>query len=229
MIPIVFALVREGPSDNGLVAHIRTLILQSGATSALGTAREYKGSSEEKIASVLAEDSAVDIIFVHRDADERSPAPRRTEVMESAASLGCESKVVPVVPVQELEAWLLADEGAIRTVAGKPSGRVALNLPKARRLETVSSPKEVLKQAYLAATEASGARRQRHANNFSKARAILLERLDHAGPVTEMPSWQQFVSDVSGKVLEVVERREEEERLQEEARTTERRSDPSDA
>lgn len=50
------------------------------------------------------------------------------------------------------EAWLLADESAIRAAAGNPNGNVALDLPPIRKLEEVPDPKELLHRALLKAT-----------------------------------------------------------------------------
>lgn len=203
MNPLTFALIREGTSDDGLVAHIRTLLLACGASSVLGAPREYKGTTEERIAHVLEEESIVDLIFVHRDADSRDPSTRRTEISAAAVKLNHASKVVPIVPVQELEAWLLADEAAIRQVAGRPNSRVDLKLPSVTKIESTNSPKEVLKAACVAATESTGARRQRHTRNFPRMRSTLLERLEHDGPVQQLPSWQAFVHDVTAKAAEI--------------------------
>lgn len=204
MKQVTFALIREGTSDDGLVAHIRTLILKFGATSALGAPREYKGTTEERIANVLKEDNVVDLIFVHRDADAQDPSPRKREIVAAATSLGVEDKVVPVIPVQELEAWLLADESAIREVAGRPKGKTPLHLPAPSRIEATKSPKEVLQEACLKATDATGRRRQRHERNLSRMRATLLERLEHDGPVTQLASWSAFVEAVASKTDELL-------------------------
>lgn len=193
MADLTFALIREGTSDDGLVPHIRSLLLLAGATSALGAAREYTGTTAQRIAKVLAEEVVVDLIFVHRDADDRDHTPRLVEVVSAAKAAGCADKVVPVLPVQELEAWLLTDSAAIRTVVGKPRGTSPLGLPAIRNIENISSPKEVLQAACMAASDAAGARGRKEAKLFGRHRSTLLERLDLTGDVPQLASWRRFV------------------------------------
>lgn len=196
MSDLQFALVREGASDDGLVIHIRELLIRAGAGGVVGAARQYKGTVGQKIQQVLAEPVRPNLIFVHRDSDSPDPTLRHAEITTAASDLGCSDRVVAVVPVQELEAWLLTDDTAIRTVVGKPSGRAALGLPPVARIEVTSSPKEILRQACLAASEKSGARRRKESSQFDTRRATLLERLDIDGVVARLPSWQKFVSDL---------------------------------
>ena len=59
------------------------------------------------------------------------------------------------------EAWLLADEFAIRSAAGNPNGTENLNLPELRRLEDVPDPKQVLHDALVAACGLNARRRSR--------------------------------------------------------------------
>lgn len=197
MADITFALVREGTSDDGLVAHIRTLLLKAGATAVVGTARTYKGTTLERLQQVWAEDEPVDMIFVHRDADSRDPGARHQEIGNASAfahSWGGE--VVPVVPVQELEAWLLTDESAIRNVVGKPNGNSIFELPTTRQIEMTASPKEMLAAACLSASGTTGARHRREVRAFPLRRTALLDRLDLSGPVNNLPSWQRFLADL---------------------------------
>jgi hypothetical protein len=211
---ITFALIREGTSDEGLVPHIRSLIVAAGADSVLGAARDYTGTTVARITRVLAEESPVDMIFVHRDADSRDHVPRQAEVTAAAAPhVGWEHRIVPVVPVQELEAWLLADELAIRTVVGKPSGRASLGLPAIRNIESTASPKEVLESACVMASETTGARRASTLKSFPRYRSILLERLDPSGNVSQLPSWQRFVDTVQAAAREFLDEALEEERI----------------
>ncbi|MFC7850790.1 DUF4276 family protein [Arthrobacter sp. NPDC057388] len=203
MTDVTFALIREGTSDDGLVAHLRTLIINAGASSVVGAPREYKGTTKERISEVLAEQTKVDLIFVHRDADSSDPEPRYEEIRDAASALGCSDQVVPVVPVQELEAWLLADLSQIRSVSGRPRGKTPLGIPSVKKIESTKSPKEILQNACLIASETTGARRKKQAKQFTQHRTTLLERLDHDGPVRNLPSWQRFVDDVTSKIAEL--------------------------
>jgi hypothetical protein len=101
-------------------------------------------------------------LFIHRDADGRSPTARYTEIAQAIESLGVSIPYAPtghdmgVVPVQETEAWLLLDEKAIRDVAEKPTGRVRLNLPSPKQVENIANPKERLKEALAKASGLKG-------------------------------------------------------------------------
>lgn len=205
MADLQFALIREGTSDDGLIPHIRELLVRAGALAVVGAARQYKGSTKERVQQVLGESSATALIFVHRDADASDPAPRHQEIANAASELGCSERVVAVVPVQELEAWLLTDELAIRSVVGRPNGSSRLILPAIRSIEATSSPKEVLQTACLTASEKSGARRKKEHRQFSNRRATLLERLDIDGPVNSLPSWTRFVSDLNRAATRVLD------------------------
>ncbi|ORW93956.1 hypothetical protein AWB92_12540 [Mycobacterium sp. IEC1808] len=197
MRDLQFALVREGNSDDGLVALIRVLLARTSVPGVIGGRRTYKGTTKEKLEQVLAEDVVPDLIFVHRDSDARNPAVRYTEIQGAADELDCTDKIVAVVPVQETEGWLLTDESAIRTVVGRPGGRAALGLPPIRQIEATANPKEILKEACKIASEKSGARLQKVAHQFPRHRATLLERLDVDGPVNQLVSWRRFVEDLS--------------------------------
>jgi len=73
-----------------------------------------------------------------------------------------------VVPVRMTEAWLLADEAAIRKAADYPLGRMDLNLPKVAELERLADPKARLHQTL---EEASGYKGRR-LRDFSAERAV---------------------------------------------------------
>lgn len=196
MLGLQFALIREGTSDDALATLIRLLLAKAGVLGAIGAARDYRGTAKEKLQKVLAEQPAPDLIFVHRDSDSRDPTSRRDEIMLAAEELGCVGKVVPVVPVQETEAWLLTDESAIRAVVGRPGGTVDLRLPSRKRIEDTADPKQILKDACLTACGKNGARLKKESRKFAGYRATLLERLDIDGLINDLPSWRQFVADL---------------------------------
>lgn len=197
---VTFVLVREGSSDEGLMPHLRALILRGGATEALGQARDFAGTPASKLALLSREAAPTDIVFVHRDADKAGSDVRRSEIARAAASSSLAAVVVPVVPVQELEAWLLTDEAAIRSVVGRPNGVTDLGLPRISAIESTSSPKEILQFALLAASQASGRRRAQEKRDFHKRRRTLLDRLDIDGPVRQLPAWRQLEHDVATAV-----------------------------
>jgi len=98
-----------------------------------------------------------DVLFVHRDAEAQPSDLRREEIAN--ALRGTSVRHIPVVPVRMTEAWLLADEKAIRSAASNPNGRENLNLPDIRRLEDLPNPKRVLHDALTIASGLSARRR----------------------------------------------------------------------
>jgi hypothetical protein len=136
------------------------------------------------------------LLFVHRDADREDPEVRRQQVREAVLRAGMDLVTVPVVPVRMTEAWLLADERAIRFVAGNPGGRQPLGLPPLSRLEEHADPKSLVGQVLRVASGLSGRRLRNFTDDFGHHRRQLLERLDPEGDVQKLPSWQRFVADV---------------------------------
>lgn len=204
MTAVTFTLISEGSSDTGLVPHLQVLCVRAGASEAIGSAPNLGlldtppgHSVREKAQAILDLGSEPDILFVHRDADNRTPASVRDEISEAIDALSAELPWVAVIPVRELEAWLLLDATAIREVAGNPGGRLDLELPRARDVESTTNPKEVLQSALLRASGGvTGRRRRAFVRNFGTHRRILLERLAIDGVITSLPAWRQLVDDV---------------------------------
>ncbi|WP_218123413.1 DUF4276 family protein [Quadrisphaera sp. DSM 44207] len=145
-------------------------------------------------------DDVPDVLIAHRDADSTGGDRRRAELTETCAALQVDGPLVPVIPVRMTEAWLLLDPAAIRTVAGNPRGKAPLELPRPRDFEGVPDPKALLRQALLAAADATGRRRDQVAKRFPAHRRQLLERLDRSGPVSGLPSFQALLQDVEAAV-----------------------------
>jgi len=202
---VTFVLLREGPSDDGLIPHLATLILRAGGVEAIGQPINYSGTVANKLRLLMLERDDIDIAFVHRDADRVGPVRRRAEIARAIEHAGITAAVVPVIPVQELEAWLLVDASAVRNVVGRPLGRTDLRLPKLAGIEATRSPKEILQSALLVASETTGRRREKEKRDFEKRRRALLDRLDVDGPVRQLPAWQQLESDVAAAVASLSE------------------------
>lgn len=152
-------------------------------------------------AGIMLLGGAVDLVVVHRDADSAGPNERRNEIARAVSSVCPAVATVPVIPVRMTEAWLLLDEDAIRHVAGNPRGRAALSVPALRRIEAVSDPKHLLQECLVKAADCSGRRRERVVKRFNEHRRQLLQRVDHLGPINELPSWRQLVADVESAAV----------------------------
>lgn len=195
---ITFALVREGPTDDGLVRLIREVIIacvDDGAV-VIGEPRDYKGRPASQVIAVRDETGPdVDLLFVHHDSDARDDSGVVSEIAAAAQEFPRPDSVVAVIPVQETEAWLLADEELIQSVVGRAKttmSRRDLGIPALDQVENTASPKEVLEQALVAATKESGRARKRTKSKFSDLRTAIMDFLDIDGPLAELPSWRRF-------------------------------------
>lgn len=133
-----------------------------------------------------------DVLFVHRDAEAQPSAMRREEIAN--ALQGIVVRHIPVVPVRMMEAWLLADESAIRSAAGNPNGRENLFLPDIRRLEDLPDPKRVLHDA-LTAASGLGARRRSRFPVHQRVHRIP-DYIDDYSPLKVLPAFQTLQQDI---------------------------------
>lgn len=198
-----FLLVCEGQSDTGLVSHIERMIIESGREDEVEGEHWFHGSVlEEKIRRGLrAADNMVDLLFVHRDANNAGADARRAEIDRAVAPVTDAPPYIAVIPVRMTEAWLLLDEVAIRKAVGKPDGAAPLDLPTPREAERRANPKQILADALLAASEATGPRRRRRVQrDFGRLRHQLLVNLPLGGTLEQLPSWTRFRDDTLGAI-----------------------------
>lgn len=201
------ALIAEGKSDRGLVEVLARLcqdrfeteieIEIEWANDLL--ARLASGTTlERKISTLLRADPEFDLLFIHRDADKAGIEARSREITVAAERCGNPWPVVSVIPVREMEAWLLVDEQRIRNIVGNPEGTADLRLPKLSRVEDCTDAKQVLRSALQLARGTSRKRKQRALTDaeFGLYRSRLLEDLDIRGPVAQLQAWQQLVDQL---------------------------------
>ncbi len=200
---IHFVLISEGSSDNGLIPHLEQMCIDAGVDEVSGVSPDFRrlgetiGSRiEAKIRATLLLEPNANLIFIHRDADSRNPEPRYREISEAICASDCAQPYVPIVPVQETEAWLLLDEQAIKKIAQKPNSRRALHLPAARRVESVANPKERLQRALTLACGMTGRRLERFKKSFPIHRQLLLQQLPIGGALSQVQSWVRLRDDL---------------------------------
>ncbi|WP_321926863.1 hypothetical protein [Paraburkholderia guartelaensis] len=197
---IRFILTGEGTSDLNLVDHIESVLVEEGFSEVSGEApdlslfqRPVGRTVREKLEALLKHYPNVDVIFVHRDADNAGIAQREQEIVAAADGLVAADRVIPVIPVTQLETWLLTDREAIKRIAGNAGYRGRLEcIPAIRRLEDVHDAKGLLLEALCEASETQGARLKKFKNRFFEMRARLAFDLDTSGPVRDLPSYQRF-------------------------------------
>ncbi|MEU4160966.1 hypothetical protein [Actinoplanes sp. NPDC026670] len=194
--------IGEGSSDMPISEIVESLFFDRGITLHLSKpdfgllGKVAKDVRSRILAGEKLNDGRVDLIVVHRDADNAGIEARRAEISNAAEAIESSPTILPVIPVRMTEAWLLLDEQAIRTVAGNPRGRADLELPKWHEVESHADPKNLLNECLLKAADVSGRRRERIAKRFNQNRRQLLERLDKDGPVTKLGSWKNLVHDI---------------------------------
>lgn len=212
MFQVRFVLIGEGSSDAELRPHLEKLCILAGADEVSGVAPDLAQLRQpvgrdipSKVRAALELAPEVDLLFIHRDADQPDPEPRLEAIQEALRQISPKPRHVAVIPVQETEAWLLLDEAEIRRVAENPRGRMPLDLPKPSQVESIAQPKERLKELLLEASGQTGRRRQKIKKRFGRHRRLLLRRLEPEGPVSQVPAWQRFYKDlqeVLGKLQE---------------------------
>lgn len=187
-----YTLLPDGPSDRALLPILTWLVRQHLPNCAVQAdfAEPWRLPSPPRDLPARI-DTALDLypcglLFIHRDA-EREPRSARVKEMDAARQASANSgfPAVCVVPVRMTEAWLLIDEGAIRTAAGNPNGRVPLDMHPLGSLEQIPDPKGVLNDLLLKASELTGRRRRKFRAAERVARVAgciadfaLLRRLD---------------------------------------------------
>ena len=202
---VSFAFLCEGSSDTGLITDLETLLMHFGAQEVTGMPDTRKGTIPARLQQLLTEatEAGIDMVFIHRDSDGPDREGREREIRRGVEESGFPHPFIPVIPVQETEAWLLLDEQAIRDVVAS-KGKQPLKLPKPNAIEGTRNPKEILQKALLSASETSGRRLKKKKNSFSRHRRVLMQRLDPFGAVRNLPSWQCLERDIK-RALEQLE------------------------
>ena len=207
---IRFVFVCEGSSDEGLLPHLERLCLDAGASEVEGTIPPLgllsRGKTiEAQISAALELEPYANVIFIHRDADAPTDSERWQQIAQEIAALNVTLPWVAVVPVQELEAWLILDASAIRQVAENPNGSSTLQIPSPSHVHTISKPKEHLEMLLREACRYKGRRFDKFKSRFSHHRRLLLDMLDHQGPLHQVPSWQRLREDVRDIIARMIQ------------------------
>jgi hypothetical protein len=202
-----FVLICEGSSDEGLVDHIKDLLVLAGMDEVTGVAPDFRRlptriskDMATRLRVALKLEPSANLVLVHRDADSRDPEPRYREISEAVKEAVIHQYCISIVPVQETEAWLLLDEDAIRRVAGNPRGTVLLPLPPPKKVEGISDPKSLLKDLILTASAATGRKREKLRKRFPELRTQLVRNLTPNENLRLLRSWERFSDDIANYV-----------------------------
>jgi hypothetical protein len=190
--PVRFALIADGPSDEALLQPLtwafRQRDPQRELLSPIFWARRPPGADLNGFVESVRADHRPQLLFVHRDAERDTPEDRRREIPTGPG-------IIPVIPVRMTEAWLLIDEQAIRKASGNPNGRIALDLPKLQRLESIPDPKRMLVELLVRASGFTGRRRQQFQSAGAAKRVA--ENITAFTPLRALSAFQTLERDLA--------------------------------
>jgi hypothetical protein len=209
MNQLAYTVLADGPTDRSLIPIIEWLLVQSlpncefrsDFTVGPGNssrARDDKTSRTSPLAKSIAyawTTYPCRLLFVHRDAENQGFEKRSQEIDDARRQSGDPGHIIPVIPVRMTEAWLLFDERAIRAAAGNPNGKVPLDLPRLRSLESLPDPKSVLNDILKKASELSG--RRLKSFDDTTARTLVAERIEDFSPLKQLTAFRSLVDEVS--------------------------------
>lgn len=206
MPQLLLTLVGEGPTDNALLPIIEWTLnsLELGLLPDVEFVSRFVGPKETpgvfdvvERAVVSMVDFPCDLLFLHHDADGPTASPWADQIRAAVVDSRQQGQVVPpavpVVPVREMEAWLLIDEQAIRLAAGAARGTTPLDLPRGRAIERCPDPKLILRQALQKASGLPG-RRLRDLDDVRPLDVAAVIRSFAA--LRRLPAFRAFEADV---------------------------------
>jgi Domain of unknown function (DUF4276) len=152
------------------------------------------------IADALMSAGKFDLLLYHHDGSPHGTS--QAKVTEVCSSLARERRepVVPVVPVRETEAWMLADPDAVASLLGvRPASMTTSGFPvRAKDVEEVADPKQLLKSAMEScAGHGTGLRIPKQDLFLVLAERIDLDRL------REVPSFARWWTDMTEALVKM--------------------------
>lgn len=223
-IPQLFiALTAEGPTDvrflSGAVRNaVEDILVEEAARQVdvedvlvLETSKIDRSFSEYVQAAVEdAYDTGAAILLIHSDADRDNyserydhkfrPAFQSLSAQDSEASNYFQDKIVPVIPVRMIEAWMLADKDLLRQKISTNMSVSDLGLDG--NPESMTDPKDRINQAFVRVNSPSSRNRRLCVNDISQ----LYEPLGNAIPTSSLmrlDSYQKFRDELR-KALRVL-------------------------
>lgn len=197
--PLVWLLAPEGGSDSHFLRPLLRRCLEDACLRSHTEIeipdgidlRQLAGYSRGPVAlqGLLAKQPGQWLLFVHADADGEAGLARRNHVDPIVARLASGTAGVPVVPVRETEAWILADTRLLARVFGSTTrSLVDLGLPRTvADIERHASPKQLLSELHSRTTP----RRRRSDIPFERfGQSISLSAL------RSLPAFTQFEADL---------------------------------
>ena len=194
-------LVGDGSFDRALLPIVSWVIRERGVRiplrpywADLACLQPRPASLTARLASAL-DLYPCDLLFVHRDAENKTRGEREAEISKALARSGTGQPVphVPVIPVRMTEAWLLFDPALIRGAAGNPRGTVPLAMLGGRDWDKIVDPKDVLRAALLEASELGP--RRRASFNASEAARLVATRATDFSALRRLAAFRDLETD----------------------------------
>ncbi len=209
----------EGPTDNRFIETLTERLitkhfLREGISVELSWTRVPKvGSSRDNILHSCKLASRQDLVLVHRDADcndwrlglERHFQEAMQKIDEDLEGL-YNRMLIPVIPVQELEAWMLCSKQTLLGIleTGFSTGQLGLDY-KVGRIEGIADPKSRLENAIAIIHESLPKKKRRYAIQLgdlydSMATTLPLEDLER------LDSFVRFRNALTEKLRILIDR-----------------------
>ena len=211
MMKLALALYAEGPTDDDFLPLIiqrttqvilarygqRKIIVPAIEPIKLGEKRPTRAECILQ-AALLAK--RYHVLIVHSDADypNRDKALQERiqpgfDLVQQSAVLLCKN-LLPIIPIQAVEAWILADYEMLREELRTQLSTQDLDIPeKAKLVEAVAKPKQRLEEAVSKANRQLRSRQRIEMRSLYEplGKKVRLERLN------QLKAYQQFVQDLT--------------------------------
>ncbi len=157
------------------------------------------GSQAQKILAAATEARGYHLLIIHADAD----GPMATQARENQFDPGLElvkqanndacQDLLPIIPIQEIEAWLLVDKEALLKELETNKSASELGIPPIRQIESIAQPKERLESIIRLVNQSRSRRHPIRRGDLYEplGKAVRLERL------TGLSAYRQFIADLT--------------------------------
>lgn len=210
------ALYCEGSTDNRFLPPIiektaRSILDEHRqnhvAVSTPGLITVNRRNRAESILQAAREAFGYHALIVHADADHPQPHQARIErfdpgfrCVQGATGNLCKC-LLPIIPVQAIEAWIMADCERLMSLIGTNLHPIDLGIPEhTSQVEAIASPKLKLRNAVRVAYASRSRRRRASDIDFlyePMGQSISMDRLKY------IPSYQQFVTDLTRVLMDL--------------------------
>lgn len=205
MNEIRYTLLSEGTSDKALLPILNWLLKQhlpgyaiQAEWADLARLPKAPKTLPERIQKSV-ELYPCELLFVHRDADGQGRRQRCDEIYSASKviedSLGT-TILICVIPVRMMEAWLLFNEDAIRTVAENPRGRERLSIPSIRTIEQLPDPKSLLNDLLRQANGSSGRKLKKFNARLNSKIQRIAEVIEDFSSLKELKAFCSLEADL---------------------------------